>query len=60
MLISGSFDGTIRLWDVRTGKCLKILIGDRPYENMNIAHVTGLTELQKIMLRSLGAIEDEN
>jgi hypothetical protein len=34
------------------------LIGERPYERMNISHVHGLTEAQKANLRALGAIEE--
>ncbi len=58
-LASGSYDGTIKLWDIQTGMCLHTLRSDRPYERMNIAHVKGLTEVQKATLRSLGAIEEE-
>ncbi|TQE14301.1 hypothetical protein C1H46_000220 [Malus baccata] len=25
MIVSGSFDETVRVWDVKTGKCLKVL-----------------------------------
>jgi predicted NACHT family NTPase len=53
-----SRDGTIRLWDVETGECIKILKSDRPYENMNIAGVTGLTEVEKATLKALGAVEN--
>lgn len=56
-LVSGSEDGSIRLWDSDTGDCLRILTVDRPYENMNISGVTGLTDAQKETLRVLGAIE---
>jgi len=31
---------------------------DRPYEHLNLAEVTGLTEAQKATLRALGAMED--
>jgi hypothetical protein len=31
---------------------------DRPYEGMNIAGVTGLTEAEKATLKALGAVED--
>ncbi|MBE9193129.1 hypothetical protein IQ230_22805 [Gloeocapsopsis crepidinum LEGE 06123] len=55
---SGAQDQTVRLWDVKTGKCLKILRAKRLYEGMNITGVTGLTQAQKAVLRSLGAIED--
>lgn len=57
ILISGSFDETIRFWDSKTGKCLKTLHTPRPYDGMNITGVTGLTDAQKATLRALGAIE---
>lgn len=57
-LASSSTDETIRLWDIETGECLKILQVDRPYEGMNISGVTGLTEAQKMSLKTLGAVED--
>ncbi|MEM9907664.1 MAG: BTAD domain-containing putative transcriptional regulator, partial [Cyanobacteria bacterium P01_D01_bin.44] len=49
-------DETIRLWDAIAGTCLNILRPMRPYEGMNITHVRGLTEAQRINLRALGAI----
>lgn len=55
-LASGSEDG-IRLWDVLTGKCLKMLKIPRPYEGMNITGVTGLTKATISTLKALGAIE---
>jgi WD40 repeat protein len=56
---SGSYDGAIKLWDMKTGVCLLTLRSDRPYERMNITKVKGLTEAQIATLRSLGAIENE-
>ncbi|WP_293147145.1 MULTISPECIES: NACHT domain-containing protein [unclassified Microcoleus] len=53
-----SRDGTIMIWDVATGECLKILKSDRPYEEMNITGVTGLTEVEKATLKALGAVEN--
>ncbi len=62
LLVSGSDDQSIRLWEVSTGASLRTLIGarpdERPYEHMNITGVTGLTNAQKDVLRSLGAIEE--
>jgi WD40 repeat protein len=57
VLVSSSNDSTIRFWDIETGECLKILRSERPYEEMNITGVTGLTEAQKSALKALGAIE---
>jgi WD40 repeat protein len=57
MLASASSDETIKLWDVKTGKCIKTLRAARPYESMNITGVTGLTEAQKASLTALGAAE---
>jgi hypothetical protein len=43
---------------VQTGKSFKLLKIPKPYEEMNINGVKGLTEAQKSTLKSLGAIED--
>ena len=59
LLASGSYDETIRLWDVQTGECLQLLRSDRPYERMNITGATGLTEAQRASLKTLGAIEEQ-
>jgi WD40 repeat protein len=56
-LVSGSQDETVKIWNVKTGECLNTLIADRPYEGMNITGVTGLTEAQKAILKTLGAVE---
>ena len=55
-LISCGLDRTIKLWDVKTGKCLKTLKSEKPYEAMNITGVKGITENQKANLKALGAI----
>jgi WD40 repeat protein len=57
LLASCSDDGTIKLWNIQTGDCLKTLYGERPYERMNIAAIQGLTEAQKASLLELGAVE---
>jgi WD40 repeat protein len=56
-LASGSQDEMIKLWDVKTGECLKTLTSERLYEGMNITGVSGLTEAQKDTLKVLGAVE---
>ena len=55
-LVSGSYDETIKIWDVTTGKCLRTII-NKPYAEMDITEVKGLTEAEKATLKSLGAIE---
>jgi WD40 repeat protein len=57
IVASGSADETVRLWNIETGQCLRILKSDRPYEGMNITGVTGISEAQKATLQALGAIE---
>ncbi|MBD3883176.1 hypothetical protein IFO70_15530 [Phormidium tenue FACHB-886] len=58
-LATGSEDETIKVWDVQTGECLQTLRADRPYENLNITGVKGLTEAQKAALKALGALEED-
>jgi WD40 repeat protein len=56
-LVSGGEDGTLRLWDVHSGECLRILRAPGPYAGMNIIGVAGVTEAQRRALRTLGAVE---
>jgi WD40 repeat protein len=56
VLASSSADGTIKLWQVETGQCVKTLRIDRPYEGMNITELTGITDAQRTTLQALGAI----
>ncbi len=56
-LASTAQDETVRLWDIKTGNCFRILRIERPYENMNITGVKGLTEAQRSTLEALGAVE---
>nr|WP_309228868.1 hypothetical protein [Microcoleus sp. FACHB-831] len=57
ILASGCDEETIKLWDVNAGECLQTLRSDRPYEGMNIAGVTGLTEATVATLKALGAVD---
>ncbi|WP_299485172.1 NB-ARC domain-containing protein [Acaryochloris sp. IP29b_bin.137] len=56
-IISAGEDETIKVWDLETYHCLRSLSADRLYERMDITGVTGLTNSQKIMLQTLGAVE---
>ncbi len=58
-LLSGSQDESMRLWSLPGGEECRILKPDRLYEGMNITGVTGLTESQKVTLKSLGAIDND-
>jgi WD40 repeat protein len=59
MLVAGNEDGTIKLWDIHTGECIRTLRPPRPYEGMNITGATGLTDAQRETLKQLGAVEEE-
>ena len=48
----------IKLWDVKTGKCLNTLKVPRPYDGMLIREIKGLNDSQKDTLKTLGAIEE--
>ncbi|MBD1909457.1 NB-ARC domain-containing protein [Leptolyngbya sp. FACHB-8] len=56
LILSSSFDGTIKIWHPETGACVKSLIAPRPYDGMNISGVSGLTAAQEANLKLLGAI----
>jgi WD40 repeat protein len=56
LLASCGDDGAIMIWNLDSGEHVRTLRRDRPYERLNITEVRGLTEAQKVTLRSLGAI----
>jgi WD40 repeat protein len=56
-IVSGSQDQTIKLWHTETGECLQTMRAPRPYEQMNITGISGLTTAEKETLKLLGAIE---
>ncbi len=55
-LASASEDETIRRWDVADGRILSTYRAHRPYEDMRIAGIEGLTKAQMNTLKTLGAI----
>lgn len=57
ILVSGSHDTTIKLWDITTGICLQTLSSDPLYKGMRITGIKGVTKAQKATLRTLGAVE---
>lgn len=57
ILASGSGDQTIKIWDMKTYQCIKTLRHPQPYEDMNITGVQGLTDAEKVTLKTLGAVE---
>ncbi|MBE9095265.1 hypothetical protein [Tychonema sp. LEGE 07203] len=56
ILLSGGIDRTIKLWDFATGCCIRMLMGDRLYEGMNIQGRAELMNAQKATLKALGAL----
>jgi WD40 repeat protein len=56
-LYSASKDETIRVWDVASGACLRVLRAEGPYAGMDITGTTGLSDGQRMSLRALGAVE---
>lgn len=55
-LASASLDEEIRIWDLISGNCEQILRPDRPYEGVNLNGSKGLSEPERLMLKSLGAV----
>jgi WD40 repeat protein len=57
LVASGGADGTMRLWDARSGASLQTMRSDRRYERLDITGLTGVTEAQRAALLALGAVE---
>jgi WD40 repeat protein len=58
LLASADHLGTILVWDLESGKSLRRLTTERPYERMNISGIRGVSPSQRAALRALGAIDD--
>lgn len=56
-LATGSEDGTIKLWNVKTGECLKTLEVEKLYQGMSIRGTSGLTKATVATLKALGAVD---
>lgn len=56
-LASGSEDESIKLWDVHQGTLIETLRVARPYAEMNISEIEGLTPAAISTLKSNGAME---
>ncbi len=59
LIASGDEEGTTMISDAQTGKVLRIISLDRPYERMKISRVTGLNAAERTALIALGAIDAE-
>jgi WD40 repeat protein/transcriptional regulator with XRE-family HTH domain len=60
LLASCGDDGAIQIWEMDTGEQVTTLRRDRPYERLNITGIKGLTDAQKLSLKMMGAIEQNN
>ena len=57
LVASGSFDGTVRLWETRLGTSLRTVRAERCYERLDITGLTGVTDAERAALLALGAVE---
>ncbi|MBM0741777.1 pentapeptide repeat-containing protein [Phormidium sp. CLA17] len=57
LLSVGSRNGICTIFDVETGNRHLTLHIPRPYEGMTLTHAIGLTDAQRLTLKTLGAIE---
>jgi WD40 repeat protein len=57
LLASAGDDEKAILWETATSRAVRTLRSPRPYEGLNITGISGLTDVQKISLFALGAID---
>ena len=57
LIASSGQDGTVMLWDTQSGAHRATLRPDRRYERMDITGLTGVSDVQTTVLKTLGASE---
>jgi WD40 repeat protein len=57
LIASSGQDGAVMLWDRAEGAYRATLRPDRRYERMDISGLTGVNQVQKMVLRTLGAVD---
>ncbi|WP_168632228.1 WD40 repeat domain-containing protein, partial [Dolichospermum sp. UHCC 0260] len=55
-LATGSYDNTVKLWDVQSGVCIATF-DHRLYAGLKIQGVKGLSRAEILTLKALGAVE---
>lgn len=53
-------DGAIQIWQLDSGEHVTTLRRDRPYERLDITGIKGLTDAQKLALKMMGAVEQDD
>lgn len=57
LVVSGGFDGTVKVWDAQTGATLRTVQAERRYERVDITRLTGVTDAQRQSLVALRAVD---
>ncbi|MGC8781086.1 MAG: hypothetical protein ACP5UQ_09500 [Anaerolineae bacterium] len=57
LLAGGSHSEPVRVWDVATGAVVQEIRSSRPYDDLDITDVAGLTDAEVRTLKPLGAVE---
>jgi WD40 repeat protein len=57
LVVSGGFDGSVKIWDAQSGAALRTVQAERRYERVDITRLTGITDAQRQSLVALGAVE---